>query len=378
MNTYIYKGQIGSGNYSKVYKAIDSNTCEFIAIKKINKTKLSSGLINRFTKEIDILKSINHNNIISIKDSIINDKHIFIITEYCNGGSLKDKINTIESENDVRTIIRQIVDGIVYLDNIGILHRDIKPDNILLTDESIVKIIDFGFSSNDKNIDMYSTICGTPMYMSPELLQNKQYTKKSDIWSLGIIAYELFHHKHPFGTPKNIIELLDNINKNEILYKSNISSHLLDFIDSILKINPAERASLTTINNHPWFISKLKCNVIDNDNIFHMDDDNTVYTIQYLSKKQFIDINDDIHNDSSDDFEHIDIETHDLDKFPKSQPIQINSYKHNENVKIIENYSKPQTADYILSSSPYSPKRISKTFIDYSNILIKNIIGYTY
>jgi serine/threonine protein kinase len=374
MNTYIYKCQIGSGNYSKVYKAIDTNTSEFVAIKKINKTKLSSGLISRFTKEIDILKSINHANIITIKDSIINDKHIFIITEYCNGGSLRDKMNTFNNENDIRFIIRQIVDGIVYLDSIGILHRDIKPDNILLMNESMVKIIDFGFSSDAKNIDMYSTICGTPMYMSPELLQNKEYTKKSDIWSLGIIAYELFHHKHPFGTPKNIIELLENINKNDILYKSNISLHFLEFIDSILQINASDRPSLTNINNHTWFNSKLKYNIIDSNDIFYMDDDLTEQSIQYLSKKQIYTHN---HDEFSDDFEHININTFEVEEIPKSQPIQIIN-KKSDNVKIIENYSKPQTADYIISSSPYSPQRLSKTLIDYSNVLIKNIIGYTY
>ena len=112
MQQYIYKDKIGSGNYSSVYRANNILTHETVAIKKINKSKFPNVLINRFSKEIEILKLINHTNTIKLKDYFIDDKYIYIITEYCNSGSLKEQIGVIKDEIDVRHIVKQIIHGI--------------------------------------------------------------------------------------------------------------------------------------------------------------------------------------------------------------------------------------------------------------------------
>ncbi len=288
-NYYIYKKVIGSGSYSKVYRAIDSTTNEYVAIKKINKDSISKNLIDRFLKEIEILKSINHPNVITFKNSVITDKYIFIITELCDGGSVKDLIQKGLTENEVQSIIHQLVKAMNYLDSINILHRDIKPDNLLLTKNNILKIIDFGFSYQNKmSNDMYKTICGTPMYMSPELLSGKPYSKKSDLWSLGIIAYELFHCKNPYGKPRNIQELIYAINTYKILYRDDISNHFLDFLKNLLIIDPNDRLDYDNLLNHVWFTSQITNNK-NIDDIFSMDDLEIPKTnIKLLTSSQII------------------------------------------------------------------------------------------
>jgi non-specific serine/threonine protein kinase len=366
MKQYIYKDKIGSGNYASVYRANNILTRETVAIKKINKSKLPNGLISRFSKEIEILKLINHINIIKLKDYFIDDKYIYIITEYCNRGSLKEQIGLIKNEIDVRHIVKQIIHGIQYLDDVGIMHRDIKPDNILLNNDNVIKIIDFGFSVEVKESDLYSTICGTPLYMSPELLQSKEYSKSSDLWSIGIISYELFHYVHPFGTPKNIVELLENIKNNKILYKYNISYHFLQFIDSLLQLQPSSRPKLSALNLHPWFLTVLcKYDLNNDDELFHMDDFYIDTHNKLITKEQY-----ENNNNSSDieEFENIELTESIINELPKTQPINISD-------RYREPYEKLQTVDYM---SPISPRFISNKIINYSTRVIKNITGYTY
>ena len=369
MKKYIFKDKIGSGNYSSVYKGTNILTHETVAIKKINKTKLTSSLISRFNKEIEILKILNHQNIIKFKDCYSDDKYICIITEYCDCGSLKNQIGNYINEYDVRHIVKQIIDGLQYLDDVKIMHRDIKPDNILIDKFNIIKIIDFGFSVEAKESDLYSTICGTPLYMSPELLQSKEYSKSSDLWSIGIISYELFHHKHPFGTPKNIVELLGNIKRDKILYKSNISWNFLLFIDSLLQIESSNRPLLEDINNNTWFYTSISKNNtgVNNDELFDMDDfSSPIEQIKFITREEF----ENTHSSSdNEDFENVELS--DYVDIPKTQPISIIGARY----KSIEKYEKPQTIDYM---SPMSPIVISNKIINYSTKVIKNIIGYTY
>lgn len=284
---YTIVSKIGSGSYSKVYKAIDSESTLEVAIKVITTSKLSSSLIQRLSKEIQILKDLNHINIISLLNYSVTEKHIYLVMEFCDGGTVGDKIGILTEESQVKEIVKQILDGMLYLQKKNILHRDIKPANILITKNNIIKIIDFGFSSDLKDNDMYSTICGTPMYMSPELLKSESYNKKTDLWSLGVITYELIHHKNPFGNPRNISQLLESIKKKNFYYKSSISPYCLDFISSLLQESPDMRPDLFELSIHPWFSSNglskspphspianspIANSSIDVDDLFAMDD----------------------------------------------------------------------------------------------------------
>jgi serine/threonine protein kinase len=370
---YTIQSKIGAGSYSKVYKAIDSETGTIVAIKIIITSKLNASLIQRLSKEIEILNNLKHSNIIALLNYSITDKHIYLVMDFCNGGTVGDKIGKLTTEAQVKEVVKQIIDGMLYLQNKNILHRDIKPANILFTTENIVKIIDFGFSSDLKDSDMYSTICGTPMYMSPELLKCESYNKKTDLWSLGVITYELIHHKNPFGNPRNISQLLESIKKKNFYYKSSISPECLNFITSLLQETPDLRPDLYDLSKHEWFsvkdIPSLYDSQSDEDPLFAMDD------IVKAPKK----------SESPSKLETILIESgtkeekiHTSNINTISKPIDII-----KNVKIIENFfplaTKAQTIDpstlHRYQSSPFTPSPIYK-ILKFSGDMIKNIFDY--
>lgn len=300
---YVFKDEIGFGSFSKVYKAIHILKKETYALKRISKSRLNKTLIDKFMNEIELMKTLNHLNIVKLIDYYVNDKYIVIVLEYCNGGSLKNLLNKGLNENEIRPIVYQIVNGMYYLNKMGIIHRDLKPDNILLTtndvsssasttvaaEQNLVKIIDFGFSNNNK--ELYNTLCGTPMYMSPEIIAGLKYDSKSDLWSLGIITYELFHNKHPYDTPKSLQQLNHNILHNKILYRNDISPYFLDLLHRLLEMNPTNRIDYDSLLNHPWFFSKTLIHNDPSADIFFMElpvafkDDPE---LEYLSYSQII------------------------------------------------------------------------------------------
>jgi len=372
---YVINTKIGSGSYSKVYLATDYQTQETVAIKIITTAKLSAPLIQRLSKEIEILQSMNHPNIITLKNHSITDKHIYMVMEFCNGGTIGDKIGKLTDENEIKVLVRQIVDGMLYLDKMNILHRDLKPDNLLIHN-NVVKIIDFGFSSDVKDNDMYSTICGTPMYMSPELLRSEAYNKKSDLWSLGVITYELFHHVSPFGKPRNISELQLIIQKKDIYYKSVISKTFLQFLSSILQIDPTKRPGLSELSSHSWLTTKQK--IVKEEEMFMMDDD--LSEPSELSEEERMRLSDISLENSHPSINSASLIVEKTDQ-NRSNPITIGVPKAVQ-FKVIENfYPKAQTADTIQTSrtfvSPHTPSSLTR-MLQFSGNIIKNMMEYTH
>lgn len=232
----VYK-TIGSGATSKIYLAsrIDSAPkCipEFVAIKEIRKQTLSR---HHMWEEISIMKKFDHKNILKLYDVIENDEFISLYIEYCNGGDLSNlKKEDLLDDRKVFDIILQIIEGWKYIKDVdsNLIHRDIKLQNILVSydkDDNIqIKIADFGFcmsgqrfsQKREKMLDM--TICGSPMYMAPEMLQNAhiifdQYDDKIDVWSLGIIIYKLVFsqgniYTHPITEIENVDQLVSAYN----------------------------------------------------------------------------------------------------------------------------------------------------------------------
>jgi serine/threonine protein kinase len=375
---YTIQSKIGAGSYSKVYKAVDSETKNLVAIKIITTSKLNASLIQRLSKEIEILKQLKHVNIISLLNYSITDKHIYLVMEFCDGGTVGDKIGKLTTESQVKEIVKQIIDGMVYLQNKNILHRDIKPANILVTVDNIIKIIDFGFSSDLKENDMYSTICGTPMYMSPELLKCESYNKKTDLWSLGVITYELIHHKNPFGAPRNISQLLESIKKKNFYYKSSISPSCLNFITCLLQESPDMRPDILDLSKHDWLLHKdipvipsspLYSSDSDDDHLFAMDDvDKVPKKSESPSKLETILIESDTKDDINPNNNTVTV----------SKPIDII-----KPTQIIENFFPPATKAQTIDpstlhrhkNSPFTPSPIYK-ILQFSGNVIKNIFDY--
>ena len=252
-NQYIiYKNAIGRGTYSKVYHGYHKETKKEVAFKKIHFTKLHNNVKDKVISEINILQKMDHINIMKMYEYKFDGDYMMIVTEYCKDGDLDlwmKKNNTMEEKLN---IIKQTLIGIEYMHKNNILHRDIKPQNILLHN-NIVKICDFGFSTTIKeNNMMFNTICGTPLYMSPEILFLKPYTVMSEIWALGILFYTILYHVHPFGT---LISLDDYRVKISLSTKDNYiqfkpidgNEYIVDIIKSMLRYRMTDRPNITTI-----------------------------------------------------------------------------------------------------------------------------------
>ncbi len=263
---YQFIGNISSGGFGSVVKAIDINTKEEVAIKIINKSSHSIDIL-RIKEEINILKRLNHPNILKFYDYIETNVKVYIIMEILKGGTLKEWINEHKNENiseeTLSLIIKNILLAVSYLHNKNMCHRDIKPENIMFKDNSDInslKLVDFGLSV--KNFDDYGeqTYCGTFIYMAPEQLENTFYSKIIDIWSIGIILYELLNKgEHPFYirgiTKKN--ELIQNIKKHDLRCKYNVSIMGENLIRKMLENQPTIRISANDALKHPWITRNI-------------------------------------------------------------------------------------------------------------------------
>lgn len=270
--------KLGKGAYSKVYKGYIRRTCsndnsntnqstdiadggrEYVAIKKMNLEQLRAH--DFLENEIGIMKRLNHKNTLNMLDVIEesnnnNEKVLYIILELCGGGDLKKMVrNRRMKEKYAIMYFKQIADGLQYLRSKNIIHRDLKPQNVLLTsDRKTLKIADFGFAKMIGSDALAETMCGSPLYMAPEILLKKPYTSKADLWSIGIMLYEVLCAAHPFKNIQSVLDLVHKVEKEEIRFPSTITISPLgiDLLKRLLKKDPHQRIGWTEFFNHKWF-----------------------------------------------------------------------------------------------------------------------------
>ena len=270
---YQFLEQIGEGSFGVVYKAKIKKTGELRAIKIIKKQKDSIAYEKNIIKEIELLENIDHPNIIKIYEFYDCPEYICIVSELGKGGSLAKNLNSIlkESETVKALIMFQLLSAVNYCHSMKIMHRDLKPDNILLehkTSKGIynVKLIDFGTAKFVVNVQ--NQITGSPHFIAPEVL-NAKYTEKCDLWSIGVILYVLFKGSYPFDG-KSRAQIFDNIKQGKYDLKSKpfdkVSSKAKDLIQKLLKVDQNERISASRALEHPWFTSlKVKEQLFDLD-----------------------------------------------------------------------------------------------------------------
>lgn len=273
-NYEVFKNvELGRGSYSIVYKGkgptgIQSGPCSTplcssgtVAIKKINKNKMTEKALHLLEEEIAIMKLIKdnpHENIVKCYQIIDDIDTIYFVLEYCDSGDLRTILKKPIKEKYAKFYFSQIVNGLKYLDDNDIMHRDIKPSNILLTGESqTIKICDFGFAKRRRTMTKVNTICGSPLYMAPEIFESKNYGFSTDIWSIGIILYEMLFGFHPFDKCKDIEELTQSLSSTVLTIppKENtnpISDECIVFLRRLLEKNINERIEWAEIFVHPW------------------------------------------------------------------------------------------------------------------------------
>ena len=279
MNRYIINDKIGKGTFSKIYKAYDTKLNILVAVKLIKNT-IDQKYKKLFEKEIEILKNLDHPNIIKLYNYIQTKDKIYIVTEFCDRGDLSRYIK--QTPNDTRNIkmtlgtvemiTKQLSKGIEYLRTCGIIHRDLKPHNIFMDSNGIIKIGDFGFAKASDETDLSSTICGSPIYMAPEIVFYKNYTSNADLWSIGVILYQLVYAETPIKA-LNILDLqkkIKEVAKSGIQFPDNQvtkeiqSSGLKDLISNLLIVDPKKRITFNAFFNHPFVSEPEKNNLIDN------------------------------------------------------------------------------------------------------------------
>jgi len=256
MDDYIVGKEIGKGAYAIVKSAIHKLSNKKIAIKIYEKYNLIDPQRKcNFKKEIDILKKIDHSNIIKLYDVIDTTKQLLIIMELATGISLlnylKAKPNRRMDESETKEIFYQIIKAITYLHSKNIVHRDVKLENIII-DNKYIKIIDFGFATFHQT-NKLNFFCGTPSYMPPEIIQKKEYLgPPADVWSCGILLYTLLCGVFPFRAT-NEKELFSKIIKGSFILPEYLSQESKNLISKILNVNVSGRPLINEVLNDPWF-----------------------------------------------------------------------------------------------------------------------------
>ena len=255
--------KLGNGGYAKVYRVKNKKTGEIRACKQLSKLDIVN--LEKFQREMEILKKIDHPNIIKLYEIYQSKNHYYLVMEECKGGELFDKIiehtdeGEMYSEKEAAEIILQVMSAVEYCHNNGICHRDLKPENILFLkkgDEknNPIKIIDFGLSRELKSKKNLSSKVGTAYYVSPEILAG-HYTEKCDIWSSGVILYVLLSGVPPFNGVNDQI-IYSKIRKMKFSFPpsewKNISEEAKDLISHMLTPEN-ERYSANQVMEHPWF-----------------------------------------------------------------------------------------------------------------------------
>nr|QBK87279.1 MAG: putative serine/threonine protein kinase [Marseillevirus LCMAC201] len=252
---YIYSTKaIGKGSFSKVYKGFNTDTDEISALKIIDKLSLKPELVTRLHDEIALLTQLKHPHIAQLKEFLEDEDNFYLVLEYCAGGDLAHRIKKGRIPEDVaRKYMQQLTDVLRYLKSRNIIHRDLKPQNILLTsDQQTIKVTDFNFARELYDNDLAQTLCGSPLYMAPEIIENHEYTVKSDLWSVGMILYEMVYGNAPYFDAYNLVDLLQKINNRPIYYSNRVSSECNQLLNGLLQKDPIVRYSWNEYFTHSW------------------------------------------------------------------------------------------------------------------------------
>jgi calcium/calmodulin-dependent protein kinase I len=255
---------IGRGGFSTVHEATRTADGSKFAVKIVEKTMIQED-IKLLKREIEIMKQVDHLNILKLIEIYEDDDKVYIVMELVEGSELFDRIvdKGYYSEKSTVHIVKQILNAVKYLHQQGIAHRDLKPENLLCSGEGaneVVKIADFGLSkifAGEKGEEL-QTSCGTPGYVAPEVLMSEHYDKSVDMWGIGIITYILLAGYPPFYAD-NDTQLFEKIMNADYDFDDecwdDVSDLAKDFIRHLLVKNPEERFNADQALEHPWITS---------------------------------------------------------------------------------------------------------------------------
>ncbi|KAL5006823.1 hypothetical protein ScPMuIL_015629 [Solemya velum] len=231
-----------------------------VAIKIVNREKLSESVLMKVEREIAIMKLIEHPHVLGLFDVYENKKYLYLILEHVSGGELFDYLvkKGRLTPKEARRFFRQIISALDFCHSHNICHRDLKPENLLLDDKNNLRVADFGMASLQVEGSMLETSCGSPHYACPEVIRGEKYDgRRADVWSCGVILYALLVGALPFDDD-NLRQLLEKVKKGVFHIPHFVPPDCQNLLRGMIEVDPERRLTLEEIHRHPWVIAGLK------------------------------------------------------------------------------------------------------------------------
>jgi aurora kinase len=251
--------ELGAGSFGHVYLVTHKTTKAQYAIKAIDKrNKTNQEEKPYFRREIEVMYKIHHPNVVKLYGHFEDNNYCYFIMEYISKGNVyglipQDKKKRLNNQV-VASLMKDVISAVYYLHNMKpiIIHRDIKPENVLLADGLVAKLTDFGWSNYMQEDEKRTTVCGTPIYLAPEIIKEQGHDEKVDVWCIGVLLFELITGNVPFQG-NDIDTLKENILHLKIAWPKDINVDAKSLIKKILKSDPAARISLEEMLTQPFF-----------------------------------------------------------------------------------------------------------------------------
>ncbi|XP_058889807.1 serine/threonine-protein kinase PLK4-like [Acipenser ruthenus] len=252
---------LGKGSFASVYRAKSDITGLDVAIKMIDKKVMHKvGMVQRVRSEVEIHCQLKHPSILELYNYFEDSNYVYLVLEMCHNGEMSRYLKNRKgpfSEDEARHFMHQIVKGMLYLHTHGILHRDLTLSNLLLSSSMNIKIADFGLATQLKlPNEKHFTMCGTPNYISPEIVTRSAHGLESDVWSLGCMFYAFLMGRPPFDTD-TVKHTLNKVVLAEYEMPRHVSRDAQDLIYQLLRKNPVDRLSLSAVLDHPFMTKCL-------------------------------------------------------------------------------------------------------------------------
>ncbi|XP_015197306.1 hormonally up-regulated neu tumor-associated kinase homolog A [Lepisosteus oculatus] len=264
VGNYLIGRKLGEGSFAKVREGLHVMTGETVAVKVIDKRKAKkdSYVTKNLRREGQIQQMIRHPNITQLLDILETENSYYLVMELCRGGNLMDRIYEKKKleEREAQKYVRQLVTAVEHLHRAGVVHRDLKIENLLLDEDDNIKLIDFGLSNCAWMLgysDPFSTQCGSPAYAAPELLSKKRYGPKVDVWSIGVNMYAMLTGNLPFTVEPFSLRALHQrmVDKDMNPLPPQLSIAAVNMLRSLLEPDPVKRPNIHQVMMDPWLRS---------------------------------------------------------------------------------------------------------------------------
>ncbi|XP_030281217.1 serine/threonine-protein kinase BRSK2 isoform X5 [Sparus aurata] len=253
---YRLEKTLGKGQTGLVKLGVHCVTCQKVAIKIVNREKLSESVLMKVEREIAILKLIEHPHVLKLHDVYENKKYLYLVLEHVSGGELFDYLvkKGRLTPKEARKFFRQIMSALDFCHSHSICHRDLKPENLLLDEKNNIRIADFGMASLQVGDSLLETSCGSPHYACPEVIRGEKYDgRKADVWSCGVILFALLVGALPFDDD-NLRNLLEKVKLGVFHMPHFIPPDCQNLLRGMIEVDATKRLTLEQIQKHTWYI----------------------------------------------------------------------------------------------------------------------------